>query len=114
MPSVTVDPRSRLVEAIASRWRQDQGAGDLRYFFAPGRINLVGAHLDYSGGDVMPMAIDRGICAGVGLRDDGRIRLRSVDQDLAVDLSVDEVGDLAAPNWGWAGYPLGVWQQFWR
>lgn len=114
MARVNAGPLSRLRDAVASRARADLGRGDLRFFFAPGRINLVGAHLDYSGGDVMPMAIDRGICAGVGLRDDGRIRLRSVDQDLAVDLSVDEVSDTAEAAWGWAGYPLGVWQQLRR
>ncbi len=114
MPSVTVDPRSRLVEAIASRWRQDQGAGDLRYFFAPGRINLVGAHLDYSGGDVMPMAVDRGVCVGAKPNDDGRIRLRSVDQELVLDVAVDEVGDRADERWGWGRYPLGIWRSFQR
>ncbi|MEC7724610.1 MAG: galactokinase family protein, partial [Planctomycetota bacterium] len=76
---MTADLRSRLLEAIESRSREVLGGGPLRCFFAPGRINLVGAHLDYSGGDVMPMAIDRGIGVGVRVRDDGRIRLWSVD-----------------------------------
>ena len=108
------DPRSRLRAVVESRARAELGGDDLRCFFAPGRINLVGAHLDYSGGDVMPMAIDRGICVGMRLRGDGRIRLRSVDQDLAVDVAVAEVGEVGDASWGWACYPLGVWQQFRR
>jgi len=107
---VTFDPRARLLDAIESRTRAELGGGPMRYFFAPGRINLVGAHLDYSGGDVMPMAIDRGICAGVRLRDDGRIRLHSVDQQPAVEVGVDDVGARAELRWGWANYALGVWR----
>lgn len=105
------DPRERLLDAIETRARAELGAGPTRFFFAPGRINLVGAHLDYSGGDVMPMAIDRGICVGVRARDDGRIRLRSLDQEPAVDVHIDEVGDRAELRWGWGNYPLGVWRR---
>ena len=54
-------PRSRLLDAIAVRFRTEFGDPPPRRFFAPGRINLVGAHLDYSGGDVLPMAVDRGL-----------------------------------------------------
>lgn len=114
MISVTAPARSRLLDAIEARFRQDFGQGELRYFFAPGRINLVGAHLDYSGGDVMPMAVDRGISVGMRLRDDGRIRVRSVDQQLDVDVDVVDVGDKARAEWGWGGYPLGIFRSFQR
>ena len=114
MMLVTAPARSRLLDDIETRFRQDFGAGALRYFFAPGRINLVGAHLDYSGGDVMPMAVDRGIYVGVQPRDDGRIRLRSVDQKLTVEVHVDEVLDHTRPEWGWGGYPLGIFRSFQR
>ncbi|MFT4844301.1 MAG: galactokinase, partial [Candidatus Azotimanducaceae bacterium] len=118
MMTVTVPERTRLIDAIEARFCLDRdnrsGASGVRYFFAPGRINLVGAHLDYSGGDVMPMAVDRGIYAGVRPRNDGRIRLRSIDQELEVEVGFDEVGDITQPEWAWAGYPLGIFRSFQR
>jgi galactokinase len=99
----------RPLDAVAARFRQEFGDPPPRSFFAPGRINLVGAHLDYNGGDVLPMAVDRGIYAAVRQRTDGLLRLRSLDQALAVDVDGRSVGRRALPEWGWAGYPIGVW-----
>lgn len=104
--------RPRLLDDVVGRFRAEFGAPGPRTFFAPGRINLVGAHLDYNGGDVLPMAVDRGIWAAMRLRPDGRLRLRSLDQELAVDLDGARVGRRTAPEWGWAGYPIGVWHGF--
>jgi len=106
------DAHARLLDAILARFRADFGEARPRCFFAPGRINLVGAHLDYNGGDVLPMAVDRGIYAAVRLRTDGRLRLRSIDQDLAVDVDGKDVGARTRAEWGWAGYPIGVWHGF--
>ena len=44
-----------------------------RLFFSPGRVNLMGAHLDYNGGTVMPMALDRGTFLALRPRADGRV-----------------------------------------
>lgn len=105
-------PRSPLLDAIGERFRVEFGGGPARRFFAPGRINLVGAHLDYNGGDVLPMAVDRGIYAAARLRDDGRIRLISLDQELVLDVAAADVPMRTRPEWGWGGYPLGVWHGF--
>ncbi|MEZ6037670.1 MAG: galactokinase [Planctomycetota bacterium] len=104
--------RDRLLDDLTERFHAEFGPGAPRLFFAPGRINLVGAHLDYSGGDVMPMAVDRGIYAAVRPRDDQRIRLRSLDMPQAVEVDGAQVGARTRPEYGWAGYPLGVWRGF--
>ncbi|MEM7515685.1 MAG: galactokinase family protein, partial [Planctomycetota bacterium] len=57
--------------------------GEVRLFFAPGRVNLMGAHLDYNGGPVMPTAIDRGTFLALRLRSDRKIRLASVHETSA-------------------------------
>ncbi|MEY4673104.1 MAG: hypothetical protein RL148_888 [Planctomycetota bacterium] len=104
--------RQKLLSALRTRFREAWGDPAPRCFFAPGRVNLVGAHLDYNGGDVLPMAVDRGVYAAARLRSDGRIRLCSLDQKLVVEVDGAEVGQRTRPEWGWAGYPLGVWHTY--
>jgi galactokinase len=66
-----------------------------RAFWAPGRVNLIGEHTDYTGGLVLPAAID------LGIRIEGeaaeRIRLRSDQYEGVVDL--DAYGD-QGEGWG--------------
>jgi galactokinase len=50
-----------------------------RAFQAPGRVNLIGEHTDYTGGLVMPAAIDFNTVAVVGPAKDGRSVIHSVD-----------------------------------
>jgi galactokinase len=83
------------------------GAGaPVRLFFSPGRINLMGAHLDYNGGPVMPSAIDRGTFLAARRRTDRRIVLVStLDEAERVEVDLDA---LPARAGRWADYPLGV------
>ena len=50
-----------------------------RLFFAPGRVNLIGEHTDYNGGNVFPCALDIGTYALVGARQDNLCRFYSLN-----------------------------------
>ena len=80
-----------------------------RLFFAPGRVNLFGGHLDYNGGPVMPMAVDRGTLVAVRPRNDRRVRLASSLDPKGVEVELDRPPDKALGRW--VDYPLGVLRQ---
>ena len=82
---------------------RDSGAGSghrPRLFFAPGRANLLGAHLDYNGGCVMPVGLSRGTCMAVSLRDDGMLRLRSAQfPGEGLELPLDQLRPRRTRGW---------------
>lgn len=73
---------------------------------APGRVNLIGEHIDYCGGHVLPMAIDRD-CVAVGGLHGERVRVYAADVD---DWLECDPGDLHDANRfeGWRAYAAGV------
>lgn len=109
---MSVHQLSTLPRAVHGAFLSAYGGAAPRLFFAPGRVNLIGAHLDYNGGDVLPLAVDRGLYVAARLRHDGRVRLRSLDQAQAVELDTATLSARADRALGWANYPLGVWSQF--
>src|SRR3990172_6760939 len=79
---------------------------------APGRVNLLGEHVDYNAGPVLPAAIDRDVRIAVAANPDGTARLHALDLDQQVSFrlqSLERKTDLAGkPLPGWALYPAGV------
>ena len=110
---MTDQSRARpLVTQVIQRFRREFPTADPKVFFAPGRVNLVGAHLDYNGGPVLPIAVDRGVYAATRLRTDGLIRLRSLDRSPGLDIAADQIKDSGVGAHDWANYALGVWWHF--
>ncbi len=80
--------------------------GDPVRAFAPGRVNLIGEHTDYTGGLALPMAIDLGTTIEGVVRAD-RVVLRSADQPEPADLPL-ALQDPASLEPSWARYVGGV------
>ncbi|MGH1563490.1 galactokinase [Mumia sp. DW29H23] len=81
--------------------------GEIGVWAAPGRVNLIGEHLDYVGGPVLPIAIDLQTTVKARRRTDGRVRVWSSITDRSVEFGADTVpGDVE----GWGRYAAGpVW-----
>ena len=83
---------------------------ELRVFFAPGRVNLIGEYTDFTGGYVLPAALTYGTWAVVHPRKDRTFRLASTSFADRVEVDADKVVYRQAD--GWANYPKGVFSEF--
>lgn len=76
---------------------------------SPGRINIIGEHMDYNGGLVLPAAIDKAIYFAVKRRDDQQLILHALDLNEQTELSLPHPGPTKHL---WVNYLIGITEQF--
>jgi galactokinase len=80
--------------------------GELRVFASPGRVNLIGEHVDYNGGFVFPAALKLATTIIARKRNDNMIRMAATDLDVTVLADISRLEDYKDLSWG--NYQLGV------
>lgn len=82
--------------------------GEIKAYFAPGRVNLIGEHTDYNGGHVFPCALTIGTYAIARRRDDHTLRFYSMNfEELGIiESSID--GLVYKKEDDWTNYPKGI------
>lgn len=88
---------------IASKFEDIYGYQPDASTFTPGRVNLIGEHIDYNSGMVLPAALNLGISISLKAREDKRVRIYSDQFSVMSEVSID---DKAANDW--SDYALGT------
>jgi galactokinase len=91
-------------QALQVHLERFKGPG--KVFAAPARVNLIGEHTDYTGGLVMPMAVDFETAAILSKRDDGHAVFYSANYQEEVSFDIATLG--CNPGGHWSDYPAGV------
>ena len=98
------------VEALRRCHAEKIGEAGARIFQAPGRVNLLGEHTDYSGGFCMPAALNFNTLVAATPRTDGLLRLHSMDFKETVKIQLNELEEwrTGKGRGHWSAYPAGV------
>lgn len=89
---------------------KDDSGRNVLVYYAPGRVNLIGEHIDYNGGKVFPCALSFGTFGAVRLRSDRLVNLKSLNISHPVTVNLDQL--VYDEEDGWANYPKGVIKEF--
>jgi galactokinase len=78
-------------------------------FFSPGRVNLIGEHIDYNGGQVMPCAISLGTYLAISKNKDKVFRFQCLNFPETAELHLQNSYTKSGKEW--FNYPLGILDQ---
>ena len=96
------DLKNRFVELFG-------GVGEgIRCFHAPGRVNIIGEHIDYNGGNVLPCALNMGTYALIRKNSKNKARFASTNFETMVEIPVNGADIAYDTRHGWANYPIGI------
>jgi galactokinase len=91
---------------IPELFQEKYGKSHEASYFAAGRVNLIGEHIDYNGGLVMPCAITAGTWLYLAPNNDGVIRFASVNFEEYAEIPLQDSYHKTGKEW--FNYPLGI------
>ena len=94
---------------LEQRFEEVYGRKAEHLYFAPGRVNLIGEHIDYNGGRVFPCALSFGTYLLVARREDRKTGFVSMNQAFRAEFDERVLENKPAE---WVKYPLGVLKEF--
>ena len=104
---------SNMQKELMEKFKEVYGeGGEIRQYFAPGRVNLIGEHTDYNGGHVFPCALTLGTYGLARKREDRKLRFYSANFTRlgVIETSLDDL--IPSDEAGWTNYPKGVMWAF--
>src|SRR5690554_6363099 len=99
---------TRTIEA-ARYFAKHYGISPSHWGEAPGRVEFIGNHVDYNGGEVLGVAVNSGVSVVAAPRTDGKLVFCSEAFDGFVEVAVGHDARLSGVD-SWVNYPLGVWR----
>jgi galactokinase len=103
VPAGTPDDIAR---RLMETFTETHGREAVGCFAAPGRVNLIGEHIDYNDGKCLPMALPHATYAAVAPREDSTVTVTSLQQDDRWKGRLDGLGP--GDVQGWPAYVAGV------
>ncbi len=101
-------------EEFTGEFEKMHGKGSgINIFKAPARINIIGEHIDYNGGYVLPAAINLGCYTGMRERNDNKIVIKDLNLRETVVLKSDKKCKYNN-RIKWSNYPAGVINEFYK
>jgi len=102
--------RETLIEKVVATFRSRFDKVPSHTITSPGRLNVIGEHVDYQGGIVLPASIERWICGAFQKNDSGTVRVYDLKYDDSGE--IDPNASLSPEKGSWLNYPKGVFAQF--
>jgi galactokinase len=94
--------KDELIKEFRNRFHKEPE----KIFFCPGRVNLIGEHIDYNGGNVLPCAISKGTYVAVSRNIEKRFRFQCLNFPETADLHLQQSYSRTGKQW--FNFPLGI------
>ncbi len=79
------------VQELKAAFEAAYGKAAEAVYFSPGRVNLIGEHVDYNGGSVFPCALSFGTYLLMAKNSDNVMKFKSLNQPEIVSLGFDQL-----------------------
>ncbi|MFW0715511.1 galactokinase [Pedobacter sp. N23S346] len=95
---------------LEQKFAEQYGTNPHAVYLTPGRVNLIGEHIDYNGGLVMPCAITLGTWLAISPNTDGHYRMKSLNFEEQITIESNRKHDKNGSLW--VNYPIGIINEF--